>query len=177
MRNTIAAALAGLLLATPAAAMQIASSDIATGATIAPLHIYKDCKGKNVSPALSWSGVPKDAKSLAVTLFDPDAGGGFWHWMVLDIAPSATGIPQGAGGAKGKGLPAGALQGANSMGVAEYSGPCPPAGDKSHHYQFILWALDVPSVDPVYTDSAMHFEAFLHRHAIDKAVLVGMYGR
>jgi hypothetical protein len=40
--------------------------------------------GKNQRPDLSWSGTPKDTKSLAITFYDKDAptGSGFWHCFV-----------------------------------------------------------------------------------------------
>ena len=31
------------------------------------------CNGKNISPALKWSGAPKGTKSFALSLYDPDA--------------------------------------------------------------------------------------------------------
>ena len=31
------------------------------------------CQGKNISPQLSWKNVPKDTKSFAITMYDPDA--------------------------------------------------------------------------------------------------------
>ncbi len=69
--------------------------------------------GKNVSPALQWDGVPPEAKSLALTVYDPDAptGSGFWHWIVVNIPVDTRSLPQNAGvAADGSLLPAGALQ-------------------------------------------------------------------
>ena len=41
------------------------------------------CDGANVSPPLSWSGVPAGAKALALICDDPDAPGKTWvHWVV-----------------------------------------------------------------------------------------------
>src|SRR3989344_3700598 len=36
------------------------------------------CDGENMSPPLSWSGVPAGAKSLALIMDDPDAGRTGW---------------------------------------------------------------------------------------------------
>jgi Raf kinase inhibitor-like YbhB/YbcL family protein len=178
MRTFGPAAFAGLLLAaTPAAALTITSTDISDGGAIADVQVQKDCKGKNISPAVSWSGVPKQAKSLAVTLWDKDVAGGYWHWVVFDIPVTATGLPSGAGNKKSKTLPPGAVIGANSYGDVEYSGPCPPAGQKPHHYQLTVWGLDVPVVDPMYGGNAIWFASYLHQHSVDKAVLTGVYGR
>src|ERR1700761_4412105 len=104
-RFAIAAAFA--LAATPAIAMDLQSSDVVQGAAFPITYVCGRYGGGNVSPALSWSGVPANAKNLAVTMFDPDAHNGWWHWQVLDLPISATALAQGAG--KGQGaLPGGA---------------------------------------------------------------------
>lgn len=93
------------------------------------------CKGADISPAISWSGVPAEAKELAISLVDLDASD-FAHWVVAGIDPASTGI------ATGK-VPAGAIQAANGFGEAKYSGPCPPDGQ--HKYLLTLYALSEPS--------------------------------
>lgn len=168
---------ASLLASQQAMAMEIHSPDIANGAMIAKAQIYRDCHGSNISPALSWSGVPKDAKSLVVTMYDRDVSGGFWHWIVYDIPPNAAGLAAGAGKKGGKALPAGAKNGANSFGNLEYDGPCPPAGQKAHHYQFTVWGMTVDHADPTYVGNAIWFSSYLHQHAMAKAVFEGQYGR
>lgn len=165
------------LAATPAFAFQISSPDIMSGGAISSPQIMRDCHGKNISPAINWSGVPKEAKSLVVTMYDRDVAGGYWHWIVYDIPTTATGLPQGAGAKSGKGLPAGAHNGANSFGNTEYDGPCPPAGQKPHHYQISVIGMDVPHADPTYVGNAIWFASYLHQHALAKAMFEGTYGR
>ena len=99
------------------------------------------CTGGDKQFTLDWSGAPSAARSFAVTMFDPDAptGSGFWHWLVWDI-PAGTKQLTSA-------LPAGAVAGTDSAGVTGYLGPCPPAGDITHHYQITVYALNVPSLD------------------------------
>jgi Raf kinase inhibitor-like YbhB/YbcL family protein len=112
------------------------------------------CSGSNVSPELRWKNVPPGTQSLALQVYDPDAptGSGFWHWAVYDISPNVTRLAQGAGNNPAS-LPAGAYGGntdfmdTGATGVnGNYGGPCPPAGDRPHHYTFTLFALAVPSV-------------------------------
>jgi Raf kinase inhibitor-like YbhB/YbcL family protein len=112
------------------------------------------CTGGNVSPELRWEHVPAGTQSLALQLYDPDAptGSGFWHWAVYNIPPTETHLAQGAGNSPGT-LPAGAFGGntdfrdTGATGVnGNYGGPCPPVGDKPHHYTFTLFALCVPDV-------------------------------
>lgn len=44
------------------------------------------CDGKDISPPLSWSGVPAEAKSIALIMDDPDAPRGTWvHWVLFNI--------------------------------------------------------------------------------------------
>jgi len=112
------------------------------------------CKGENVSPAITWENVPKGTKSLALQVHDPDAptGSGFWHWAVYNIPATANGLPQAAGNSAST-LPAPAFGGStdfNDTGATgkngNYGGPCPPAGDTAHHYNFTLYALAVEDV-------------------------------
>ncbi|GAB0105271.1 hypothetical protein JMUB6875_42490 [Nocardia sp. JMUB6875] len=96
------------------------------------------CTAANHAPHLSWSGAPAAAKSFAVTMFDPDAptGAGFWHWMNWDIPATATTFTADAAG----------VAGTNDAGIPGYLGPCPPTGDKPHHYRISVLALDTPSL-------------------------------
>ena len=49
--------------------------DIKPGARIPDEQVFNGfgCTGKNISPALNWSGAPKGTKSFALTVYDPDA--------------------------------------------------------------------------------------------------------
>ena len=137
------------------AAFTLSSPDL-VGGTFATKFILNGfgCTGGNVSPALVWSNVPAGTKSLALQIHDPDAptGSGFWHWAVYDMAPTVTGLPQGAGNSPTT-LPAGAYGGntdfldTGATGAnGNYGGPCPPQGDKPHRYVFTLYALAVDKV-------------------------------
>jgi Raf kinase inhibitor-like YbhB/YbcL family protein len=99
------------------------------------------CSGGNEQFTLDWTGAPSDAKSYAVTMFDPDAptGSGFWHWLVWDIPAKSTELTST--------LPSGAVAGTDSAGITGYLGPCPPIGDITHHYKITVYALDVASLD------------------------------
>jgi Raf kinase inhibitor-like YbhB/YbcL family protein len=104
--------------------------------------------GRNDSPPLSWTGVPADAKELAVICEDPDAGNPppFVHWVVYKIPATAKGLPEAVPidpAAKMPGDLAGTVQGTNGFRRAIYRGPAPPPG-KPHHYHFVVYALDTP---------------------------------
>ncbi len=145
--------------------LTIGSSSFSDGGTI---PVQYTCDGKNVSPELHWSGVPQATKSLALTVFDPDArhGAGFWHWVDYGIDPSATGAKEGA-------APAG-TEGAQSTGRTGYTGPCPPPGDAPHHYRFTLYALDDT---PAGTLDGPGLLDAIKGHILAQAVYVGRYGR
>jgi Raf kinase inhibitor-like YbhB/YbcL family protein len=136
-------------------AFTLTSPDLASG-TFSNMFVLNGfgCTGGNVSPELRWSNVPPGTQSLALQVYDADAptGSGFWHWAVYNIPPSATGLAQGAGNSPAT-LPPGAFGGntdfmdTGATGVnGNYGGPCPPVGDKPHHYTFTLFALAVPNV-------------------------------
>src|ERR1700722_14257440 len=110
-----------------AAGMTLTSADIKQGAKIANEQVFNGfgCTGGNMSPSLSWSGAPAATKSFAVSIYDPDAptGSGFWHWVVFNIPAATTSLPKGAGAAKSKALPKGAIQSRTDYGMPAYGGP------------------------------------------------------
>jgi Raf kinase inhibitor-like YbhB/YbcL family protein len=171
-RLFIAAALS--LAATPVFAMDVQSPDVTQGASFPITEVCGRYGGGNVSPALSWSGVPAEAKSLAITMFDPDAHGGWWHWQVLDLPVTAAALAKGAGAEHGA-LPGGAHQHGNSNGNESYDGPCPPVGSGVHHYEITLWALDVPAAAVDVNAEPAEVGAYLAKHAITSAKLVPVY--
>jgi len=122
--------------------------------------------GEDRSPALSWSGVPEGTKSLALTVYDPDAptGSGFWHWAVYNLPATLTGLPAGAGDRAGGELPEGAITLPNELGLTRFLGAAPPAGHGSHRYFFTLTALDVESLElePTSTPAVLGFNFLDH---------------
>jgi len=165
-----------------AQSMTLTSSDIKEGGTIANEQVFKGfgCTGSNLSPALSWSGA-SGTKSFAVAIYDPDAptGSGWWHWVVFKIPPNTTSLPKDAGDVKKKLMPKGAIQSRTDFGTDGYGGPCPPPGDKPHHYQITVFAVDVDKLPDAKNDAAsaalVGFD--LNSHTLAKATLTGLYGR
>jgi Raf kinase inhibitor-like YbhB/YbcL family protein len=138
-----------------------------------PIDPRYTCEGDDVSPPLAWTGVPEGTKSLALVVDDPDAPDParpkrVWvHWIVLDIPPTVTALPEGASTA----LPAGARMGTNDWGKTAYGGPCPPIG--RHRYFHKLYALDTVLGLTAPTKAAL--EAAMEGHVLDRAELVGTY--
>ncbi len=184
IRIAALAAVAVLLISAGAQAQQfkLSSPDIKPNATIADEQVFNGfgCSGKNVSPALQWSGAPKAAKSFALLVHDPDAptgGAGWWHWLVIDIPADATELRKDAGKADGSNLPRGAVQIATDFGSPGWGGPCPPAGHKPHRYNFTLHALKVEKLDVLKDAKASLVGYMVNANSIAKATLTGKYGR
>lgn len=154
-------------------AFTVTSEDIRDGEPLSEAQVYA---GGNTSPQLSWSGYPEETKSFVVSCFDPDAPvpGGFWHWAVVDIPASATGLASGAG-ASNESLPAPAYHLNTDFGTATYGGAAPPAGDQVHHYYFVVHAVDIEHlpVEPTSTPTVASFH--LAFHTLARAVVVGTY--
>jgi Raf kinase inhibitor-like YbhB/YbcL family protein len=131
------------------------------------------CEGKNVSPALEWSGAPEKTRSFALLVDDPDAPDPkapkmTWvHWVLYDIPATARGLPENAGHS-----PLGAHDGHNDWKKAGWGGPCPPIG--SHRYFFKLYALDAVLGDKGGLSKA-ELEKALEGHTLAKAQLIGTY--
>jgi len=132
------------------------------------------CGGRNTSPPLSWSGAPAATKSFALTFIDIDGskGAGTTHWLLYNIPPAITSLPERAG--KSKHTPY--TYGRNVLGRPIYIGPCPPVADPPHHYVFTLYALNVaPTLAPNLDRNAL--TAAIKAHIIGKATLTGLAKR
>jgi Raf kinase inhibitor-like YbhB/YbcL family protein len=164
-----------------ATGFQLASPTVKNKATIGNEHVFNGfgCTGGNVSPELRWSNAPKDTKSFAVTVYDPDAptGSGWWHWLIFNIPTSVTSLPAGAGKADGSAAPHGSIQSMTDFGAPGFGGPCPPAGDKPHRYIFTVFALKVDQLPLKPEASGAMVGYFLNQNAIAKASFTGLYGR
>ena len=124
----------------------------------------------DLSPALSWDGVPDRTAGLVLLVDDPDAPmeGSFVHWVLYNMDPARRGIAEGE-------VPAEAAAGANGFGRPGYLGPAPPPGGP-HHYVFRLLAVDEPASLtglPSYQD----VEAAVAGHVLGEARLIGTYQR
>jgi Raf kinase inhibitor-like YbhB/YbcL family protein len=132
------------------------------------------CGGANLSPALTWSGVPEGAQALALIADDPDAPMGAWtHWLIWNIPAQVTELPEGVPATEV--LEDGARQGKNDFGRIGYGGPCPPPG-RPHRYFFKLYALD-RKLDVKRGATRRELEAAVASHALSKTELMGTYRR
>lgn len=133
--------------------------------------------GQDVSPHLSWSGFPKETKSFAVTVFDPDAPttSGFWHWAIFDIPVSVTELPSDAGNPDAGKLPEKVVTLRNDAGSARFIGAAPPPGHGPHRYFIAVHAVDVESLGlgPEIPPALLGFNLF--GHTLARAVIVPTY--
>lgn len=129
------------------------------------------CDATNISPALSFSGVPQGTAELAIVVDDPGAADGtFTHWIIAGLPPTTIGLAEDQ-------VPDEAVEGRNSEGRSAYSGPCPPEGDGPHTYRFSVYALDAPTGDDVDgLDAGDALDAIADR-ATARATLTATYAR
>ncbi len=159
--------------------MSLTSSAFTDGGMIPARHAQT---GRDVSPALAWSGAPDSTRSFVLLVHDADAAIGdgtddLLHWMVWNIPGNATslaeGVPQGAQAANG-------MRQISGTGPY-YRGPAAPATGPAHHYVFELYALDAmvnvapTALSPVLTRRDVM--AAMASHIRAKGVLVGLYRR
>jgi Raf kinase inhibitor-like YbhB/YbcL family protein len=152
--------------------ISLTSSAFAEGA---PIPEEYTCQGKDISPPLKWSGVPSEAKSLALIMDDPDAPMGTWvHWVLYDLASSMTELPQGMSAREHIGAGSG-KEGLNDFKRLGYGGPCPPPG-KPHRYFFKLYALDT-TLDLKPGAKKKDLERAMEKHILGQGQLIGTYKR
>ncbi|MES2984709.1 MAG: YbhB/YbcL family Raf kinase inhibitor-like protein [Pseudomonadota bacterium] len=154
--------------------------------------------GKNLQPTIQWGDAPKETKSFAIFVMDPDVPADFtdagkegktipadaprkdfFHFARINI-PAATRALAATDTAIGTPL-------LNDMGInkyvpteTSYGGPCPPWNDKRlHHYHFIVMALgaDAPLDAPGNQTSAAATYARLvtSKRILAQGEVVGTY--
>jgi Raf kinase inhibitor-like YbhB/YbcL family protein len=149
--------------------MRLTSTAFEHGGVIPRDHT---CEGSDRSPPLVIHDVPKEAKSLALIVDDPDAPDPkapkrTWvHWVLFNLPPNARNLSDG-----GDDFP-GALEGRNDWNKTAYGGPCPPVG--RHRYFFKLYALDVVLTD-LQAPTKAALESAMQGHIVAQAELMGTY--
>lgn len=158
--------------------IQLTSSAFADGQPIPAKYTGED---EDLSPPLSWSGVPEGTRELALICEDPDAPTPepWVHWVLYKIPVSLSGLPEGLSKTARLKQPEGALQGKNSWPTGQtvgYRGPMPPPGHGRHRYVFKLYALDARMVlEPGLTKKRLLEE--IHDAVIGEGQLIGTYER
>ncbi len=156
--------------------IEIASPAFKPGAPI-PTRFTGD--GPDVSPALTWSEIPAEAKSLALICDDPDAPRAepWVHWVIYGLpAEPSGGLREGVPRDRELKDPPGAKQGTNDFGKIGWGGPAPPHGHGTHHYHFKLYAL---SKAPALAAGARKTELFaaIKGTIVGESEIVGTYER
>lgn len=140
--------------------------------------------GGGTSPKISWTSVPAGTQSFVLNMHDMEVARNKTtedqaHWVVWNIPPTATGLPEGV--PKGARLADGAFQ--ISASGQMYRGPGAPANGPEHHYMFEVYALDTTlDVTPAAGDNAA-FETranvmkAMQGHVLGKAVYGGLFKR
>lgn len=146
--------------------MSIESPSFENGKEIPKKHGYNF---DNISPELIIKNIPKETKSLALIMDDPDAMkavGKLWvHWIVWNIPPDTQIIKENS-------LPIGALQGTTDFGEQRYGGPAPP--DKRHTYFIKLYALDKKLELPKNTTKTQ-LENTIKNHILEETSISGTF--
>lgn len=177
--NTFTASSAEAQPRTPMRVLTLTTTAFPDGGQIPARHAQT---GRDVSPALSWSGAPDSVRSYVLLAHDADAALGdgtddALHWLVWNIPGTATSLPEG--------MPSGAqlADGVRQISVSGpyYRGPAAPSTGPAHHYVFELFALDIMlNVQPTAMSPAATREAIMRAmagHVRAKGVLVGLYRR
>ncbi len=85
-----------------------------------------------ISPSLTFVNVASDIVTLALSIVDETANNSV-QWIVANIQTTDSVVAQGS-------VPAGAIEGINSLGTLGFGAPCPPAGE-THTYRLTGYGL------------------------------------
>jgi Raf kinase inhibitor-like YbhB/YbcL family protein len=147
----------------------ITSSAFVNNLDIPDIYTYQ---GGNRSIPLTIANVPSGTQSLALILYDSDAGN-FVHWVVKNIPAVTTSLAENISGS----MPTGCVELRNTNHLEGYFGPQPPA---RHQYILKLYALNVTSLDSlinpeVGTLNLSDFNAAIEGKTLGSGTLSGYY--
>ncbi len=137
-------------------------------------------EGADVSPPISWSGLPEGTQELVLICDDPDAPTAepWVHWVIYKIPATLSDLPEGIERKARLKQPPGLLQGRNSWPSQNvgYRGPMPPPGHGTHRYFFKLYALEAKLVISPGVDKKNLLEE-IKGHVLEEGQLMGTYRR
>jgi Raf kinase inhibitor-like YbhB/YbcL family protein len=138
------------------ATLTVRSSTFSDGGRLPLSAVFNDFghSGGNRSPHLAWNGI------------------GFAHWVLFDIPPSVSELPEDA--ERGR-LPAGAKRGLSDLGTPGYVGPAPPPGSP-HRYMFTVYALTVPTLGLGDTVTLALLRFVVRDKKLAEGRITGLYG-
>lgn len=151
----------------------VTSDHFDDGGTLPTSAAHEYGGGANRSPHLRWSGLPDGTRSVAITIWDPDAptGIGFVHWVRFDIPPDITSFDEGAGTDDGPWV-----DGFTDWGESRYGGMAPPPGDDPHRYIFTVYALDTDSLGLDGTTTYAKLQFVMRDHVLATGSITGRFG-
>lgn len=99
--------------------------------------------GENVSPPITWNGLPGNVREIAIVFeqFGPASGDSYVHWLAYRIPAESRELPEGFKHKRDPKYPVGIVQGRNSLGHVGYDGPVGTIS-RNLHLRFHLYALD-----------------------------------
>jgi Raf kinase inhibitor-like YbhB/YbcL family protein len=121
-------------------------------------------KIENVSPPLEWDGAPEGTRSFALALVDiHPVARDFLHWLVADISPQASSLPEGAASRRSP----------SCTEIKPYAGPFPPSG--THDYEFTLYALRTDTLGVRPGATLQEFRQAASQNSLGTASLIGKF--
>jgi Raf kinase inhibitor-like YbhB/YbcL family protein len=156
--------------------LTVTSTAFASNTAIPPQYSAYD---QDNSFPLAWSGAPKDTRSFALIMEDPDAKNPpppVIHWVAWNIPAAEKGLREGLQKQDRLQDPDALRQGPNTSGMVGYRGPRPPEGDPPHHYHVQLFALD-KTLDIATGSNRDELLNAMRGHVLARGELIGTFQR
>jgi Raf kinase inhibitor-like YbhB/YbcL family protein len=132
--------------------------------------------GLERSPPLEWSQVPVGTKEFAIICEGPDIDSESprVHWVIFNISPTVTQLPEGIPARNELEIPILAKQGRTFSGKVGYEGPAVSENPTGNRYYFWIYALDHEIILPPGATAAQLTQE-MRGHIIGEDVLIGTY--
>jgi Raf kinase inhibitor-like YbhB/YbcL family protein len=90
---------------------------------------------------------------------------GYVHWLIADIGPQLSSLPEGAPSSNGPGF----------IEIKPYAGPFPPSG--THDYELTLYALQTDRLDVKRGATLQEFRQAAEHNSLGTATLIGKFSK